>query len=152
MAEPYLGEIKIVSFDFAPRGYAQCDGQLLGIDQNKALFLILGTAYGGDGQTTFALPDLRASVPIHVGSGINLGNRGGEQTHTLITNEIPAHNHQLNASKQGATEPSRLVILCRLWTQRLTLRSIPQTQPWSTMKLPIRAAVRRTVICSRIWS
>ncbi len=104
MSDPYIGEIKIVSFDFAPRGYAQCDGQILPINQNQALFSILGTTFGGNGQTNFALPDLRSSVPIHVGSGINLGNRGGEQAHTLTTNEIPTHNHQLNASQQGATQ------------------------------------------------
>jgi len=103
MSDPYIGEIKIVSFDYAPRGYAQCDGQILPINQNQALFSILGTTYGGNGQTNFALPDLRTRVPIHIGSGINLGNNGGEQNHTLITSEIPAHNHQLNASKQGAS-------------------------------------------------
>jgi microcystin-dependent protein len=102
MADPYIGEIKIVSFDYAPRGYAQCDGQILPINQNQPLFSILGTTYGGNGQTNFALPDLRNSVPIHPGSGINLGTKSGEQAHTLITNEIPAHNHQLNASQQGA--------------------------------------------------
>ena len=104
MSDQYIGEIKIVSFDYAPRGYAQCDGQLLPIAQNQALFSILGTIYGGNGQTTFALPDLRTRVPIHFGNGINLGNRGGEQAHTLMTNEIPAHNHQLNAAKQGAAQ------------------------------------------------
>lgn len=104
MAEPYIGEIKIVAFNYPPKGYAQCDGQLLPINQNQALYSILGTTYGGNGQTTFALPDLRTSVPIHTGSGVNLGNKGGEQAHTLITSEIPSHNHQLNASKQGATE------------------------------------------------
>ncbi len=101
MSEPYIGEIKIVSFDFAPRGYAQCDGQILPINQNQALFSILGTTFGGNGQTTYALPDLRTKVPIYVGNGINLGNSGGEQAHTLMTSEIPTHNHQLNASKQG---------------------------------------------------
>lgn len=104
MSEPYIGEIKIVSFGYAPRGYAQCDGQILPISQNKPLFLILGTTYGGDGQTNFALPDLRTRVPVHAGGGIKLGNSGGEQTHTLITGEIPPHNHQLFASRQGATE------------------------------------------------
>lgn len=104
MSDPYIGEIKIVSFDFAPRGYAQCDGQILPINQNQALFSILGTTFGGNGTTNFGLPDLRDSVPIHVGNGINLGNGGGEQAHTLMTSEIPSHNHQLNASKQGATE------------------------------------------------
>jgi microcystin-dependent protein len=103
MSEPYIGEIKIVSFDFAPRQYAFCNGQLLPIAQNQALFSILGTTYGGDGRVTFALPDLRGRVPIHVGSGIGLGQRSGEEAHTLITTELPAHNHQLNGSNQAGT-------------------------------------------------
>lgn len=104
MSEPYIGEVKIVSFNYAPKGYAQCDGQILPINQNQALFSILGTTYGGNGQTNFALPDMRGRVPVHVGSGINLGQKAGEENHTLITSEIPAHNHQLNASDQGETQ------------------------------------------------
>lgn len=103
MSEPYIGEIKIVSFNFAPRGYAQCDGQLLAIAQNQAVFSILGTTYGGDGRINFALPDLRTRVPIHTSSTINLGQRAGEQAHTLTVAELPGHNHQLNGSNQGGT-------------------------------------------------
>ncbi|MGH2900190.1 MAG: phage tail protein, partial [Solirubrobacteraceae bacterium] len=83
MAEPFLAEIRIMSFVFPPRGWALCDGQLLPINQNQALFSLLGTTYGGNGQTNFALPDLRTRTPIHVGSGRTLGERGGEQAHTM---------------------------------------------------------------------
>jgi microcystin-dependent protein len=98
MAEPFLSEIRIMSFSFAPKGWATCDGQLLPINQNQALFSLLGTTYGGDGRVNFALPDLRNRVPIHMGSGFTLGEKGGEQAHTLSISEIPTHVHTLNAT------------------------------------------------------
>lgn len=98
MAEPFISEIRIMSFQFAPQGWALCNGQLLPINQNQALFSLLGTTYGGDGQVNFALPDLRARVPIHAGSGHTLGERGGEQAHTLSTAELPTHTHVAQAS------------------------------------------------------
>lgn len=101
MAEPFLSEIRLMSFGFAPQGWALCNGQFLPINQNQALFSLLGTTYGGNGQTNFALPDLRGRVPIHAGfSAHPLGERGGEQTHTLTINEMPTHTHVVNASSQ----------------------------------------------------
>ena len=93
MAEPFLSEIRIMSFEFAPKGWALCNGQLLPINQNQALFSLLGTTFGGDGRVNFALPDLRGRTPIHVGSGHTLGERGGEQAHTLSIAELPTHMH-----------------------------------------------------------
>lgn len=93
MAEPFLSEIRIFSFGFPPKGWALCDGQLLPINQNQALFSLLGTTYGGDGRVNFALPDLQARVPIHMGSGHTLGEKAGEQGHTLSIAEIPTHTH-----------------------------------------------------------
>jgi microcystin-dependent protein len=98
MAEPFLSEIRIMSFVFAPKGWALCNGQLLPINQNQALFSLLGTTFGGDGRVNFALPDLRGRVPIHVGSGHTLGERGGEQAHTLSIAELPTHTHVVNAT------------------------------------------------------
>ncbi len=106
MAEPFLSEIRMMSFTFPPRGWALCNGQLLPINQNQALFSLLGTTYGGDGRVNFALPDLRGRVPIHVGYGHTLGERGGEQAHTLSIAEIPTHTHSLQASQSEATVPS----------------------------------------------
>ena len=103
MAEPFLSEIRLMSFVFAPTGWALCNGQLLPINQNQALFSLLGTTFGGDGRVNFGLPDLRGRTPIHVGSGHTLGERGGEQAHTLSIAEIPAHTHVLNASQNNAT-------------------------------------------------
>ncbi|SFS46411.1 phage tail protein [Sphingobacterium wenxiniae] len=91
--KPFLGEIAIFSFNFAPKNWAQCNGQLLPINQNQALFSLLGTTFGGDGQVDFALPDLRGRVPIHVGNGHILGQRSGEQAHTLHMHEMPMHKH-----------------------------------------------------------
>lgn len=98
MAEPFLSEIRIMSFVFAPKGWALCNGQLLPINQNQGLFSILGTTFGGDGRVNFALPDLRGRTPIHVGSGHTLGERGGAQAHTLSISELPMHTHVPNAT------------------------------------------------------
>jgi microcystin-dependent protein len=98
MAEPFVSEIRIMSFGYAPRNWAMCNGQLLPINQNQALFSLLGTTFGGNGQTTFALPDLRGNVPIHVGQGHTLGEKGGEQAHTITMSEMPLHLHTANAT------------------------------------------------------
>jgi microcystin-dependent protein len=103
MAEPFLSEIRIMSFVFAPKGWALCNGQLLPINQNQPLFSLLGTTFGGDGRVNFALPDLRARTPIHVGSGHTLGERGGEQAHTLSIAELPTHTHVLSGNSVNAT-------------------------------------------------
>jgi microcystin-dependent protein len=98
MSEPFLGEIGIFGFNFAPRGWALCDGQILPINQNQSLYSLLGTTYGGDGRTTFALPDLRGRTPLHVGSGFNLGSKSGEESHVLTVNEMPDHSHDARAT------------------------------------------------------
>jgi microcystin-dependent protein len=102
MAEPFLAEIRIMSFSFPPKGWALCNGQLLPINQNQALFSLLGTTYGGDGRVNFGLPNLQGRTPIHVGSGHTLGERGGEQAHTLSIGELPTHTHVLNGSSTPA--------------------------------------------------
>jgi microcystin-dependent protein len=106
--EGFIGEIRLFAGNFAPRNWAFCDGQLLSIAQNQALFSILGTTYGGDGRTTFALPDLRGRVPLHPGTGpgltpYRLGQKGGQETVTLNTAQIPAHNHDLRGSPNPAS-------------------------------------------------
>jgi len=104
MSEPFLGQIMMVGFNFAPRGWALCDGQILPINQNQSLYTLLGTTYGGDGRTSFALPDLRGRVPLHVGGGHTQGARFGEETHVLTAAEIPGHTHGLRASNLTANE------------------------------------------------
>jgi len=99
MAEPFLSEIRIMSFNFAPKGWAQCNGQLLPINQNQALFSLLGTTYGGNGQTNFALPNLRGNVPIHMGEGHTEGESAGATTVTINQQTMPQHFHTLSASK-----------------------------------------------------
>lgn len=106
MSTPYLGEIKIISWNFPEKGWAFCNGQLLPINQNQALFSILGTTYGGNGQTNFGLPNLQGRVPIHMGNGFTLGQMGGERTHTLLVTELPAHTHLVAATKAAAAFPS----------------------------------------------
>ena len=104
MAEPFLSEIRIMSFGFPPKGWALCNGQLLPINQNQALFSLLGTTFGGDGRVNFGLPDLRGNTPIHVGQGHVLGEKGGEQAHTLSIAELPTHTHVANATSNDGTQ------------------------------------------------
>ncbi len=105
MAEPFLSEIRIMSLVFAPKGWALCNGPLLPINQNQALFSLLGTTFGGDGRVNFALPDYRGRTPIHVGGGHTLGERGGEAAHTLSIAELPTHSHVFGASQANADTP-----------------------------------------------
>src|SRR5688572_30414210 len=103
MADPFVAEIRIFPFNFAPKGWAWCNGQLLPISQNTALFSLLGTTYGGDGKSTFALPDLQGRAPMHPGQGPglslrDLGQSGGSETVTLLQSEIPVHSHSVSAS------------------------------------------------------
>lgn len=102
MAEPFLAEIRLMSFVFPPKGWALCNGQLLPINQNQALFSLLGTTFGGDGRVNFGLPDMRGRTPIHVGSGHTLGERAGEQAHTLSVAEMPTHVHTMTGSASDA--------------------------------------------------
>jgi microcystin-dependent protein len=106
MSVPYLGEIKVVSFNFAPKGWALCNGQLMPINQNQALFSILGTTYGGDGRQTFALPNLQGRAAVHVGAGVNLGQLAGEASHTLTVSELPAHVHSALGTDQAPNQGS----------------------------------------------
>jgi microcystin-dependent protein len=103
MSEPFVGEIRMMSFNFAPKSWALCNGQLLPINQNQALFSLLGTRFGGNGQTTFALPNLQGRVPMHVGSGHVLAEIGGQQSHTLTMSEMTQHSHVFNPSSAAAT-------------------------------------------------
>jgi microcystin-dependent protein len=122
MSEPFLGEIKIISWNFPPKGWAFCNGALMQINQNQALFSILGTTYGGDGMRTFGLPNLQGRTPMHVGNGIVLGELGGETTHTLNISELPAHTHVPTGSSAGAT----------ISTPSGNLWSAQQTKPFTT--------------------
>ena len=105
MSSPFIGEIRMFAGNFAPVGWAFCNGALMPIDQNDALFNLIGTTYGGDGRVNFGLPDLRARVPIHMGEGHTLGEKGGEQAHTLSISEIPTHTHVLSGTSTNGTSP-----------------------------------------------
>ena len=105
MAEPFLAEIRLMSFVFAPKGWALCNGQLLPINQNQGLFSLLGTTFGGDGRVNFALPDLRGRSPVHVGGGHTLGERAGEQAHTVSIAEMPTHTHLVQATTATGNTP-----------------------------------------------
>jgi len=115
MSEPFLAEIKIVSFNFAPKGWAMCNGQFLPINQNQALFSLLGTTYGGNGQTTFALPNFQGRVPMHFGSGFNQGETGGQSAHTLTMSEMPQHIHFVNVTNDTGTDanPTSATVLAK---------------------------------------
>lgn len=106
MAQPYVGEIRMFAGNFAPAGWNFCEGQLLPISENETLFNLIGTTYGGDGQSTFALPDLRGRIPIHQGNGFNLAETGGAEEITLTVSQIPAHSHPMLATTNPATTPN----------------------------------------------
>jgi microcystin-dependent protein len=103
MSDPFLSELRIFTFNFAPTGWAMCNGQLLPINQNQALFSLIGTFYGGNGTTNFALPNLQGRVPLHMGGEFSIGDSGGEESHTLVTSEMAVHNHTMNATAAQAT-------------------------------------------------
>src|SRR6267143_329041 len=106
MAQPYVGEIRMFAGNFAPAGWMFCEGQLLPISENETLFNLIGTTYGGDGQSTFALPDLRGRLPIHFGNGFSLAETGGAEEITLTVNQIPAHNHAFLGTSSSANQPN----------------------------------------------
>jgi microcystin-dependent protein len=129
MGSPFLGEIRLVGFNYAPVGWAPCDGRLLPISQYDALFALLGTTYGGDGQTTFALPDLRGRVPMHQGNGHVLGETAGAETVTLTTDQLPSHSHVPQANSAGtATGPAGNV-----WANSAALQFAPSSSPLQPM-------------------
>jgi len=113
MSEPFLAEIRIVGFNFPPRGWAQCDGQILPINQNQSLYSLLGTTFGGDGRTTFGLPGLQGRVPVHPGNSINWGNKSGTETTTLQLSQTPSHQHTLQASTLDANSIAPTGVLAR---------------------------------------
>jgi microcystin-dependent protein len=125
MSEPFLGEIKIISWNFPPKGWAFCNGQLLPINQNQALFSILGTTYGGDGRVNFGLPNLQGRMPVHVGDGIVLGELGGETAHTINISELPAHNHVPVGTPANPSAPSATA---NLWSARSNLYNSTSNQ------------------------
>ena len=127
MSDPFIGELRLLPVQFCPRGWAFCNGQILPISQNTALFSLLGTTYGGNGQTTFALPDLRGRVPVYSGQGpglssYDLGQVGGTESVTLNLNQTPAHNHLVNASSNDATDSQPGGNFPRRWARAPTPR------------------------------
>lgn len=129
-ANPYIGTVMVFGGNFAPAGWALCDGSLLPISENDALFTLIGTTYGGDGQSTFGLPDLRGRFPVHQGSGFVLGQMGGVETVTLTTNQVPAHSHAPRASSSGSTQsgPGGAV-----WGQGTTAKNYASGAPNAAM-------------------
>lgn len=118
MAQPYVGEIRMFAGNFAPAGWAFCEGQLVPISENETLFQLIGTTYGGDGQSTFAMPDLRGRIPLHVGNGMSLAESGGVESVTLSTTQIPGHNHALMATlNQGSQNAPAQQLLAQSPTQ-----------------------------------
>lgn len=132
MSQPFIGEIRMFAGNFAPVGWSFCNGALIPIDQNDALFNLIGTTYGGDGQTTFALPNLQSRVPVHVGPGFALAQTGGAETVTLTTSQIPAHSHVAMASTSSATPPNVSGPDGNVWAQS-TLNNYSSDPPTSNM-------------------
>lgn len=129
MSEPFIGEVKVISFNFAPKGWAFCNGQVLPINQNQALFSLLGTTYGGNGQTTFALPNLQGRMPLHVGNGFNQGQSAGETAHTLTVAEMPAHTH----SGSGNTAANAAAVANNFWAANSLSSYATGASPNTTM-------------------
>ena len=121
MLEPFVGEIALLAFAFPPKGWALCNGQLLPINQNQALFSLLGTTYGGNGQTTFALPNLQGRAPMHVGGSHLLGETGGAESVTVVTSEMPAHPHTIDVSAMSLAARARNLAA----TQRTPVAGVP---------------------------
>ena len=158
MADPFVAEIRIFPFNFAPKGWAFCDGQLLPLSQNTALFSLLGTTYGGDGKSNFALPELQGNAPMHPGQGpgsrcTTSARRAGRETVTLLESEIPSHTHALQCAARGRgtiAPRRRAASLARSRGRTLYLRRPPNlVVPWPTRPSPRRAATSRTTTCSR---
>jgi microcystin-dependent protein len=132
VSDPFLGQISLVGFTFAPRGFAECNGQLLPINQNQALFALLGTMYGGDGRVNFALPNLQGRAPVHATGQIQQGQTGGEESHALVIGEVPAHSHNLVGSANPATSttPAGNVLAAKAAIRGTSVYSPgPATQP-----------------------
>ncbi len=127
MAQPYVGEIRMFAGNFAPAGWAFCEGQSMPIAENEVLFQLIGTTYGGDGQETFALPDLRGRLPIHQGNGFILAETGGAEEITLTVNQIPAHSHPLLGSTQNATSQTPLNNVTAKSTSNIYKETAPDT-------------------------
>ena len=136
MAEPFIGEIKLLGYGWAPVGWALCDGSLLQISQYEALFSLIGTTYGGDGQTTFALPDLRSRAPMHPGNGHAVAEMGGTETVTLNANQIPAHSHLAQASNAGAANGPAASV----WANSPALQFAPASSTLTPMNKGVMAA------------
>lgn len=144
MSDPFLGEIRLISFNFPPKGWALCDGQLLPINQNQALFSLLGTTFGGDGRTNFALPNLQGRTAMHAGNGHNQSEQGGETDHTLSVSEMPQHVHAVNATSSVATDttrPAASVMLAQSGGSNL-YGSANNLQPMSQSALATAGAVQ----------
>lgn len=136
MGTPFIGEIRMFAGNFAPAGWAFCDGQLLAISQDDALFALIGTTYGGDGQTTFALPDLRGRVPMHQGNAHVVGEMGGTETVTLTANQIPAHTHLPSAAAAGnSPAPGG-----KVWAKSAAIQFAPAASANTTMSAQTIAA------------
>lgn len=149
MADCFVGEIRMFAFSWPPRGWANCDGQLMAISQNGPLFSLLGTTYGGDGQTTFALPDMRGRTPVHAGSGpgltpIKLGEQGGAETVTLTVDQLPAHNHQIKATEENATASDATNRILAHTINQSNGQDFPAYHSLTTLKAMNNAAVGNT--------
>src|SRR3954466_4195262 len=156
MAEPFLAELRLMSFAFAPKGWAMCNGQLMPINQNQALFSLLGTTYGGDGRVNFALPDLRGRAQFHIGNGFTQGQRFGEEAHTVTLQEMPSHTHLVSASSSNG-DKADLGALAGISDGYGPPNHLPTLHPptppqrYPPPRARTAAAASRTRTCSPTW-